>query len=600
MLLSHWATERTRRGAPLKRSFIDVRKAYFHGVPSRNLYVGLPAGMGQGKDVVAKLERCICGCRDSGAIWETVYGDALIAMGFKQGVAWPRCFYHAACDVSMVVHGNDFTALGTAAGLDMYEAAMAAALEVKLKGRLGTEPEDLKEMRVLNRVIRVEGSTLLYEPDPRHAELLIRALAVEQANSQCTPGVKTTFEKIQGQPDPAHEDDSSYEDLIAAVRAHKKQRCTVSFGDTTVVVEAPSYYAATPKDSLLNGPLFSSSCVPVAAGCCSYTGMAPAELARVHSSTRLKPTGFGRSSILRQVLLDGAAWEMSTVATINALVKKSKTQKRIGARAARAEERLKDPTAVLVGKDATSFRAVVARANYLALDRPDVAFATKELCRSFASPTRHSVDLLKRVVRYIIGTRRLVWTFGPQTPTSVLTTSVDTEFAGCLLTRRSTSGGVACRGQHLIKHWSATQGTVSLSSAEAELHGICNGASTSLGLVAVARDLGMTWGIKLQTDANAAIGICRRRGLGKIRHLATSDLWIQDRLRAGDFTLVKIAGEQHVANILTKHVDRRTLSRHVTALGMRLEEGRASSAPTLDHHAGQLQPGISQKAMLCT
>ena len=89
MLFSQWATERTRAGQPLKLSFIDVRKAYFHGVSSRKLYVRLTGEMGQGKEVVAKLEKCIYGCRDSGAIWESVYGDALVAMGFTQGLRPP-------------------------------------------------------------------------------------------------------------------------------------------------------------------------------------------------------------------------------------------------------------------------------------------------------------------------------------------------------------------------------------------------------------------------------------------------------------------------------------------------------------------------------
>ena len=104
-----------------------------------------------------------------------------------------------------------------------------------------------------------------------------------------------------------------------------------------------------------------------------------------------------------------------------------------------------------------------------------------------------------------------------------------------------------------------------------------------MGLVSVAKDLGMTWLLKVQSDASAAIGVCRRRGLGRIRHLATADLWIQDRLKTGDFTLVKIPGEQNAGDLLTKHVDRRTLDRRVAALHLRFEDGRPDSAPTLEH-----------------
>ena len=163
-----------------------------------------------------------------------------------------------------------------------------------------------------------------------------------------------------------------------------------------------------------------------------------------------------------------------------------------------------------------------------------------------------------------------------------LVSQVDTDFAGCLSTRRSTSGGVALRGQHLLKHWSITQSTATLSSAESELSGICKGASISIGLTSIARDLGLNWQLTIETDATAAIGITRRRGLGKIRHLAVADLWVQDRVRAGDFAIRKVAGDLNASDILTKHVERPLLNRHLHRLNLHKEDGRSSLAPTIE------------------
>ena len=94
MLFSQWATERSRGGQRLQLSFIDVRKAYFYGTPARKIYVKLPPEMGLGKNIVAKLSRCMYGCRDSGSIWESVYCKALTDLGFIQGIASPCCFQH--------------------------------------------------------------------------------------------------------------------------------------------------------------------------------------------------------------------------------------------------------------------------------------------------------------------------------------------------------------------------------------------------------------------------------------------------------------------------------------------------------------------------
>ena len=171
--------------------------------------------------------------------------------------------------------------------------------------------------------------------------------------------------------------------------------------------------------------------------------------------------------------------------------------------------------------------------------------------------------------------------FNWQDDSSVLDTYTDTDFAGCQVTRRSTSGGMAMRGGHPIKHWSKTQTTVALSSGEAELTGICNGSSIALGLQAVARDLGLSWELCIHSDATAAIGICHRKGLGKIRHLAVADLWIQDKVRAKDFLLKKVLGSENPADMLTKHINHDDMVKHMAKIGLKWEAGRADSAPEL-------------------
>ena len=55
------------------------------------------------------------------------------------------------------------------------------------------------------------------------------------------------------------------------------------------------------------------------------------------------------------------------------------------------------------------------------------------------------------------------------------------------------------------------------------------------------------------SDAVAAIGIARRRGAGKIRHLDCTDLWIQEQLRGNELSLNKILGTENPADLLTKH-----------------------------------------------
>ena len=208
-----------------------------------------------------------------------------------------------------------------------------------------------------------------------------------------------------------------------------------------------------------------------------------------------------------------------------------------------------------------------------------MSYASKELCREFSVPNIESFKKLKRLVRYLAGLPRLIYRYGWQEMPTHLDVYVDTDFAGCASTRRSTSGGAALLGNCLVKHWSKTQSTISLSSGETELHGIAQGAAQAFGLQSLMRDIGWDVKVRVHSDATAAIGIARRKGLGKIRHLDTTDLWIQDQVRSRKISLEKVLGTDNPADILTKYVDKDTLNRALPKMNLHKMLGRPDSAP---------------------
>ena len=122
----------------------------------------------------------------------------------------------------------------------------------------------------------------------------------------------------------------------------------------------------------------------------------------------------------------------------------------------------------LGNREATQYRGLVARANYLCQDRSDIQFAVKELCRGMSEPTHGNWLALKRLGRYLIGRTRVTIKFNYQKEVRNATIWTDTDFAGCKRTRKSTSGGMAMLGSHLVKSWCSTQSIVSLSSGEAD------------------------------------------------------------------------------------------------------------------------------------
>ena len=148
-------------------------------------------------------------------------------------------------------------------------------------------------------------------------------------------------------------------------------------------------------------------------------------------------------------------------------------------------------------------------------------------------------------------------------------------------TRKSTSGGCAVLGAHPIKTWSSTQSSVALSSGEAELNGVVRGAGVELGYQSLLRDLGVNSSLRVWTDSLAAIGICSRQGLGKLRHLDTHTLWIQQAVRSKRVDLRKVAGEVNPADLFTKHsLTRERLMGLAKLFEVEYRGGREASTPT--------------------
>ena len=108
-------------------------------------------------------------------------------------------------------------------------------------------------------------------------------------------------------------------------------------------------------------------------------------------------------------------------------------------------------------------------------------------------------------------------------------------------------------GGHLIHHWSSTQSTVALSSAEAELNGITKGMVETMLVKHFCNDFRCNLDIVLKTDSSAAVGIAQRQGAGKVKHLECRQLWVQERLARKEIRVQKIPREINASDVLTHH-----------------------------------------------
>ena len=105
------------------------------------------------------------------------------------------------------------------------------------------------------------------------------------------------------------------------------------------------------------------------------------------------------------------------------------------------------------------------------------------------------------------------------------------------------------------------------------------GAVEGLGIQNIGRYLDIHYDIHVYTDASAAMGMVARKGIGRVRHIEVSELWIQDAVKNKVLTVNKVRGEDNPADILTKYIDAKTLQSALKRINMESEAGRPACAP---------------------
>ena len=140
-------------------------------------------------------------------------------MGFEIGVSNPCVFYHPKRDISIVVPGDDFTALADDDNLNWYENKLRESFQIKIRGRLGEGCEGPQEMKMIHRIVTLDGDGLTYEADPRHCDLLMSSLDLTTSSSAYSPSVKPTDRDDHAQK---HNEISS-DQAIAEISQAQKQ-----------------------------------------------------------------------------------------------------------------------------------------------------------------------------------------------------------------------------------------------------------------------------------------------------------------------------------------------------------------------------------------
>nr|GEW69045.1 Gag-Pol polyprotein [Tanacetum cinerariifolium] len=104
--------------------------------------------------------------------------------------------------------------------------------------------------------------------------------------------------------------------------------------------------------------------------------------------------------------------------------------------------------------DQTKYRSMVRALMYLTASRPDIMHATCYCARYQAKPTEKHLTAVKRIFRYLKDTINMGLWYLKDTSFE-LTAFLDSDQAGCLDSRKSTSGGIQFLGGDKLVSWSS-------------------------------------------------------------------------------------------------------------------------------------------------
>ncbi|XP_060960857.1 uncharacterized mitochondrial protein AtMg00810-like [Cannabis sativa] len=117
--------------------------------------------------------------------------------------------------------------------------------------------------------------------------------------------------------------------------------------------------------------------------------------------------------------------------------------------------------------DPTLYRSMIGGLLYLTASHPDISFSVGLCARYQANPKQSHLSAVKRIFKYLAGTVNCGLWYSCDTNTSLVGYS-DSDWAGCIDDRKSTSGRCFYIGNNLVSWYSKKQQSISLSTAEAE------------------------------------------------------------------------------------------------------------------------------------
>ena len=201
--------------------------------------------------------------------------------------------------------------------------------------------------------------------------------------------------------------------------------------------------------------------------------------------------------------------------------------------------------------------------------RPDLALAMGKVSRFMSNPGKVHWEAVKWMLRYLKGTEDYGLLFDRRSDrTTALVGYVDSDYGGCLDTRRSTTGYVFTLGGGCISWKSTLQKCISQSTTEAEYVAAAEATKEAIWLDRLITEMGLEHGkMTLNCDSQSALHLAANQVMdSRVKHIDIRYHFIRQAVSDKTFELVKIDGKLNPADAFTKVIPLESFSRHRATL----------------------------------
>lgn len=221
------------------------------------------------------------------------------------------------------------------------------------------------------------------------------------------------------------------------------------------------------------------------------------------------------------------------------------------------------------------FREAVGSLMFLSIvSRPDISFAVNLVSRFLSNYDHTHWQAVKRIFKYLRGTVDLGIMYKSSGIELELIGYTDSDFAGDIDTRRSTSGFIFELADGPVTWSSQRQRMVTLSTTEAEYVAASLATREALWLRQLLNDVGLTCKgpTTLKVDNQSAIRLVKNSEYHKrTKHIDIQYHFIREKYVSSEIQVINVPSEYEYADILTKALPKERFRFLRDSLGMMCE-----------------------------